>query len=87
MGAGERPSRLIEQRCARCGPPVITGGLRPDHTTVARFWPRTSRRWADCTAKVLRLLATEGMVLLGKLSLDSTSQAGSAAQKASRTLP
>jgi hypothetical protein len=36
---------------------------------------------------VLRLLAAEGMVSLGLLSLDGTKLAGHAAQKANRTLP
>jgi hypothetical protein len=36
---------------------------------------------------VLRLLAAEGMVALGMISLDGTKLAGNAAQKANRTLP
>jgi hypothetical protein len=36
---------------------------------------------------VLRLLAAEGMVSLGMISLDGTKLAGNAAQKANRTLP
>jgi hypothetical protein len=36
---------------------------------------------------VLRLLAAEGMVALGMLSLDGTKLAGNASQKANRTLP
>jgi hypothetical protein len=36
---------------------------------------------------MLRLLAAEGMVALGTLSLDGTKLAGNAAHKASRTLP
>jgi hypothetical protein len=36
---------------------------------------------------VLRLLAAEGMVSLGTISLDGTKLAGNAAQKANRTLP
>jgi hypothetical protein len=36
---------------------------------------------------VLRLLAAEGMVSLGLLSLDGTKLAGNAAQKANKTLP
>ena len=38
-------------------------------------------------SQVLRLLAAEGMVSLGVLSLDGTKLAGNAAQKANRTLP
>jgi hypothetical protein len=36
---------------------------------------------------VLRLLAAEGMVTLGMVSLDGTKLAGNAAQKANKTLP
>jgi hypothetical protein len=38
-------------------------------------------------SQVLRLLAAEGMVSPGTLSLDGTKLAGNAAQKANRTLP
>jgi hypothetical protein len=38
-------------------------------------------------SQVLRLLAAEGMVSLGVISLDGTKLAGNAAQKANRTLP
>jgi hypothetical protein len=38
-------------------------------------------------SQVLRLLAAEGMVALGQLSLDGTKLAGNAAQKATRMLP
>ena len=35
---GERSSRVIEKRCVRdVGYRVITGGLCPDHATIARF--------------------------------------------------
>jgi hypothetical protein len=38
-------------------------------------------------SQVLRMLAAEGMVSLGTLSLDGTKLAGHAAQKANHTLP
>jgi hypothetical protein len=38
-------------------------------------------------SQVLRLLAAEGMVALGTISLDGSKLAGNAAQKANRTLP
>jgi len=38
---GERSSRLMEKRCLRdVGYRVITGGLHPDHATIARFRAR-----------------------------------------------
>jgi transposase len=85
---GERSSRVIEKRCGRdVGYRVITGGLRPDHATIARFRARHERALGGLFSQVLRLLAAEGMVSLGLLSLDGTKLAGNAAQKANRTLP
>jgi transposase len=85
---GERSSRVIEKRCVRdVGYRVITGGLRPDHATIARFRARHEKALGQLFSQVLRLLAAEGMVALGTLSLDGTKLAGNAAQKANRTLP
>jgi transposase len=85
---GERSSRVIEKRCVRdVGYRVITGGLQPDHATVARFRARHETALGGLFSQVLRLLAAEGMVSLGLLSLDGTKLAGNAAQKANRTLP
>jgi hypothetical protein len=71
---------------------VITGGLRPDHATIAhatiaRFRARHETALGGLFSQVLRLLAAEGMVALGVLSLDGTKLAGNAAQKANKTLP
>jgi transposase len=85
---GERSSRVTGQRCVRdvaCR--VIAGGLRPDHATIARFRVRHEKALGGLFSQVLRLLAAEGMVSLGTLSLDGTRLAGNAARKASRTLP
>ena len=85
---GERSSRVIERRCVRdVAYRVITGGLRPDHATIARFRARHERALGGLFSQVLRLLAAEGMVSLGTLSLDGTKLAGNAAQKANKTLP
>jgi transposase len=85
---GERSSRVIERRCVRdVGYRVITGGLRPDHATIARFRARHGRALGGLFSQVRRLLAAEGMVCLGVLSLDGTKLAGGAAQKAGKTLP
>jgi len=85
---GERSSRVIQKRCVRdvaCR--VIAGGLYPDHATIARFRARHEKALGGLFSQVLRLLAAEGMVSLGTLSLDGTKLAGNAAQKANRTLP
>jgi len=85
---GERSSRVIEKRCLRdVAYRVICGGLHPDHATIARFRGRHEKALGGLFSQVLRLLAAEGMVSLGLLSLDGTKVAGSAAQKANRTLP
>jgi len=85
---GERSSRVVEKRCVRdVAYRVITGGLRPDHATIARFRARHERALGGLFTRVLRLLAAEGMVCLGTLSLGGTKLAGNAAQKANRTLP
>jgi len=85
---GERSSRVIEKRCVRdVAYRVICAGLFPDHATVARFRARHEKALGGLFSQVLRLLAAEGMVALGLLSLDGTKLAGNAAQKANRTLP
>jgi transposase len=85
---GERSSRVIEKRCVRdVAYRVIAGGLYPDHATIARFRARQEEALGGLFSQVLRLLAAEGMVSLGVLSLDGTKLAGHAAQKANRTLP
>jgi transposase len=74
---GEQSSRVIEKRCVRdVGYRVITGGLRPDHATIARFRAQHEQALGGLFSQVLRLLAAEGMVSLGTLSLDGTKLAG-----------
>jgi transposase len=85
---GERSSRVIEKRCVRdVAYRVIAGGLCPDHATIARIRARHEKALGGLFSQVPRLLAVEGMVSLGPLSLDGTKLAGNAAQKANRTLP
>ena len=85
---GERSSRVIQKRCVRdVAYRLIAGGLCPDHATIARFRARHETALGGLFSQVLRLLAAEGMVSLGLLSLDGTKLAGNAAQKANRTLP
>jgi transposase len=85
---GERSSRVIERQCVRdVGYRVIAGGLYPDHATIARFRARHEKGLGGLFSQVLRLLAAEGMVALGLLSLDGTKLAGNATQKPNRTLP
>jgi hypothetical protein len=79
---------VIEKRCGRdVGYRVITGGLGPDHAAIARFRAKHEQATGGLFSEVLRLLAAGGMVSPGLLSLDGTELAGTAAQKADRTLP
>jgi transposase len=85
---GERSSRVTGKRCVRdVAYRVIAGGLRPDHATIARLRARHQEALGGLFSQVLRLLAAEGMVALGTLSLDGTKLAGNAAQKVGKTLP
>jgi transposase len=85
---GGRSSRVTGKRCVRdVAYRVIGGGLRPDHATIARFRARHEKALGGLFSQVLRLVAAEGMVSLGLLSLDGAKLAGNAAQKANRTLP
>jgi transposase len=58
---GERSGRVIEKRCVRdVAYRVITGGLRPDHATIARFRARHGKPLGGLFSRVLRLLAAGG---------------------------
>jgi transposase len=83
---GERPSRVIEQRCVRdVAYRLIVGGLHPDHATIAWFRARHEQALGELFGQVLRLLAAEGMVSLGKLSLDGNTAGVGAASRAAPT--
>ena len=72
---------------AGCRLPGDRRRAAPDHATIARFRARHQEALGGLFSQVLRLLAAEGMVALGTLSLDGTKLAGNAAQKANKTLP
>jgi transposase len=84
---GERSSRQIERRCATdVAYRVIAGGYRPDHATIARFRVRHEARLGVLFSEVLRLLAAEGMVSLGQISIDGTKIEADASWQANHTL-
>jgi transposase len=84
-GPTESGKPTTGKRCVRdVAYRVIAGGLYPDHATIARFRARHQEALGGLFSQVLRLLAAEGMVALGLLSLDGTKLAGSAAPKANR---
>jgi hypothetical protein len=72
---------------AGCRLPSDRWRAASDHATIARFRARHQKALGGLFSQVLRLLAAEGMVALGTLSLDGTKLAGNAAQKANKTLP
>ena len=76
---GEGSSRVIERRCAGCGLPGDRRWPAPAHATIARFRARHETALGGLFCQVLRLLAAEGMVSEGTLSLDGTKLAGNAA--------
>ena len=87
-GQGERSGRVTGKRWVRdvaCR--VIAGGLHRGHAATARFRARHETALGGLFSQVLRLLAAEGMVSPGTLSLDGAKLAGNAARKADRTLP
>jgi hypothetical protein len=52
---GERSSRVVERRCGRdVGHWVITGGLCPDHATIARFRAWHQKALGGLFSQVLR---------------------------------
>jgi transposase len=84
---GERSSRQIERRCVEdVAYRVISGGHRPDHATIARFRVRHERGLAVVFSEVLRLLAADGLVRLGRVSVDGTKIAADASWLANKTL-
>lgn len=85
---GERSSRQLERRCVEdVAYRVIAGGHRPDHATIARFVVRHQGALARVFSEVVRLLAAEGLVRLGRLAVDGTKIEADASWRANRTLP
>jgi transposase len=85
---GERSSRAIERRCVEdVAFRVLAGGHRPDHATIARFRVRHEAALGALFSQMLVLLAEAGLVRLGKVALDGTKIAASAAWDQNKTLP
>lgn len=85
---GERSSRQVERRCVEdVAYRVISGGHRPDHATIARFRARHERALGVVFSEVLRLLAADGLVRLGRVSIDGTRIEADASWLANKTLP
>src|SRR3954468_2957215 len=85
---GDRSSRLLERRCVEdVAYRVIAGGHQPDHATIARFVARHQAALGVLFSEVVRLLASEGLVRLGRLAVDGTKIAADASWQANKTLP
>jgi transposase len=85
---GERSSRLIERRCVEdVAYRVAAGGQQPDHATIARFRVRHESLIGIVFSEVLRLLAADGLVRLGRVAIDGTKIAADASWSANKTLP
>jgi transposase len=77
---GERSSRQLERLCGQDAAfRIITGNDCPDHTTIARFRQAHDEAFKDLFVQVLRLCAAEGLVRLGRISIDGTKIAANAA--------
>lgn len=85
---GERSSRQLERRCVEdVAYRVVVGGHQPDHATIARFVARHQGALAVVFTEVVRLLAAEGLVRLGRLAVDGTKIEADASWQANKTLP
>jgi len=83
---GVRSSRQIERRCERdVAYRVLSGNLRPDHATIARFRGRHRAALAGVFTQVLRLCAEAGLVRVGLVALDGTKLRGNASGFANRS--
>ena len=83
---GVRSSRQIERRCERdVAYRVVSGNLRPDHATIARFRVRHRDALAEVFTQVLRLCAQVGLLRVGVVALDGTKMAAPAAGGQNRT--
>jgi transposase len=76
---GIRSSRRIEAHCRTDAAfRVISGGLEPDHATIARFVVEHEQALEDLFVEGLRLCAQEGLCDLSVVALDGTKIAANA---------
>jgi transposase len=83
---GVRSSRAIERACTRdAGFKVVSGGLVPDHSTIARFLTDHGAALTGLFAQVLRLCHAAGMTRFGVIAIDGTKIAANASWAKSYT--
>jgi transposase len=84
---GERSSRRIEEHCRTdIAYRYITGGLLPDHATIARFRDRHEKDIADLFIPVLAVCLHAGMDDVAFAAIDGTKFRCPASLRANRTL-
>jgi transposase len=84
---GERSSRRIEEHCRTdIAYRYITGGLVPDHATIARFRDRHSTELAGLFIPVLAVCLHAGMGEVSFAAIDGTKLRCPASLRANRTL-
>jgi transposase len=82
---GERSSREIEKACeVDVAFRVVTGNLRPDHSTICRFRSEHEEALRELFLEVLRLCRKGGLVKAGAIALDGTKMKANAALSANR---
>lgn len=84
-GVGLRSSRRIEAACRTDAAfRVITGGVVPDHATIARFLVDHQAAIENVFVDVLRLCAAAGLTSVGMIAIDGTKMGTDAALDANR---
>jgi transposase len=84
---GERSSRRIEEHCRTdIVYRFITGGLAPDHSTIARFRDRHEKELAGLFVPVLAICLQAGMGEVSFAAIDGTKFRCPASLRANRTL-
>ncbi len=84
---GERSSRRIEEHCRTdVAYRYLTGGLVPDHSTVARFRDRHEKELADLFVPVLAVCLRAGIGEVSFAAVDGTKFRCPASLRAHRTL-
>lgn len=84
---GVTSSRAIERRCCDdVAFRVIAANRQPDHATIARFLIRHQQALSELFFEVLALCQRAGMVMVGRVAVDSTKLAANASPAQNRTL-
>lgn len=84
---GKRTSRELEAACRRdVVYSMITGGMTPDHATIAKFRQVTDDVIEDLFLHVLEACSEAGLVKVGRVAVDGTRMAGAGSLDANRSV-